>query len=82
MDQGAQSVLREEERPKENKDKHLVDELRSLGIDPKKKIDPEDKEEFEELVDAIKQSMFQDYVIAYSREGDKYEQEAKSTVNP
>ena len=56
-------------------------ELHSLGIDTKKKANQNDKEELEGLVDNVKQSMIQDYKTAYSKNGDKHKDEAKSTVN-
>lgn len=57
-------------------------ELHSLGIDAKrKKANQNDKEELEGLVDNVKQSMIQDYKTAYSKKGDRHEDEAKSTVN-
>ena len=57
-------------------------ELNSLGIDAKKKkANQNNKEELEELVDNVKQSMIQDYKTAYSKNGDKHKDEAKSTVN-
>lgn len=57
-------------------------ELHSLGIDAKKKkANQNEKEELEGLVDNVKQSMIQDYKTAYSKNGDKHEDEAKSTVN-
>ena len=58
------------------------EELHSLGIDTKKKkANQNDKEELEGLVDNVKQSMIQDYKTAYSKNGDKHKDEAKSTVN-
>ncbi|AIF82598.1 hypothetical protein NTE_00517 [Candidatus Nitrososphaera evergladensis SR1] len=57
-----------------------VTDLRSLGINPKRKKELNDKKELEELADNIKQSMFQDYKTACSRKGRKYEKEAKSTL--
>ena len=39
-------------------------------------------EELHELADAIKQSMYEDYKLAYSDEGGKYEVEAKATLTP
>lgn len=57
-------------------------ELHSLGIDAKKKkANQNEKEELEGLIDNVKQSMIQDYKTAYSKNGDKHEDEAKSTVN-
>jgi uncharacterized protein (DUF1800 family) len=57
-------------------------ELHSLGIDAKKKkANQNEKEELEGLVDNVKQSMIQDYKTAYSKNGDKHKDEAKSTAN-
>ena len=57
-------------------------ELNSLGIDAKKKkANQNNKEELEELVDNVKQSMIQDYKTAYSKNGDNHKDDAKSTVN-
>ena len=66
----------------ESTTKEGVMELHSLGIDAKEKADQDnDKEEMEELVDILKQSMIQDYKTAFSKNGDKHEEEAKATVN-
>ena len=43
-------------------------ELQSLGIEPKRKSELNDKEELEALADTIKQVYYQDYKAAY---GDK-----------
>lgn len=59
-----------------------ITELKSLGIDTKKKNEFNDKKELSELAGDIKQSAFQDYKLAYSKKGRKYEEEAKSTINP
>ncbi len=59
---------------------YLKNELESLGIEPKKKNQLNDKEELQNLSDNIKQSMFQDYKVAYSEQGDVRKEEAKSTV--
>ena len=57
-------------------------ELHSLGIKVKsnKVYQINDKEELEVLVENHKQSMIQDYRIAFSRIGDNPEEEAKSTI--
>jgi hypothetical protein len=59
-----------------------VIDLQSLGIDPRKKNELNDGAELADLADAIKQAMYDDYKMAYGEKGDRYEQEAKSTVNP
>jgi len=55
-------------------------ELKSLGIEPKRKNELNDKGEIQNLTDAIKQSMFLDYKTAYSEHGDKHKDEAEATV--
>ena len=63
------------------KNGYWQNELHSLGIsEPKESEELNDKEELENLSDNIKQSMFQDYKIAYSEEGDAHKEEAESTV--
>jgi hypothetical protein len=59
---------------------YLKIELNSLGVEPKRKNQLNDKEELQNLSDNIKQAMFQDYKIAYSEKGDMHEEEAKSTI--
>lgn len=54
-------------------------DLKSLGIEPKSDVNVE---ELHELADAIKQSMYEDYKLAYSDEGGKYEVEASATLTP
>jgi hypothetical protein len=61
-------------------EKEGINELRSLGIDAKKKNKLNDETELKELVDCIKQSMYEDYKLAYSEKGDKHKTEAESTV--
>jgi hypothetical protein len=63
------------------KNGYWLNELDSLGIEPKqKKEELNDAEELENLADIIKQAMFQGYKIAYSEKGDTYREEAESTV--
>ena len=57
-------------------------ELKSLGVHPKRKNELNDKEELQNLADSIKLSMYQDYKTAYSKDGDKHKEEAKATVHP
>jgi hypothetical protein len=66
---------------KQEKKGYLEADLNSLGIEPKKKNELNDKEELQNLVDNIKDSMYQDYKTAYSKKGDKFKEEAKSTVH-
>ena len=67
-------LSKNEEQQQQAKDGYWLNELDSLGIEPKQ------KEELENLADIIKQVMFQDYKIAYSEKGDTYREEAKLTV--
>ena len=60
---------------------YLKNELKSLGVEPKRKNQLNDKEELESLSDNIKQAMFQDYKVAYSEQGEVHKEEAKSTVS-
>ncbi|AIF83333.1 hypothetical protein NTE_01264 [Candidatus Nitrososphaera evergladensis SR1] len=64
----------------ENDKEEEIAELRSLGVDPKRKTGLDDKKELKELADIIKQSMLQDYKTAYSKKGSKFEQEAGSAA--
>jgi hypothetical protein len=52
------------ERPY-NKD-YWQNELKSLGIDPRRQNELNDKEELQALAEIIKQVYFQDYKTAYS----------------
>ena len=70
-----------QQRQHQAKNGYWRNELDSLGIEPKrKKEELNDEEELENLADNIKQAMFQDYKVAYSKKGDAYQEEAKSTV--
>lgn len=53
---------------KEQPDKkdYWYNELRSLGIEPKRKNDLNDKYELANLTENLKQTMYQDYKTAYS----------------
>jgi hypothetical protein len=63
------------------KNRYWLDELDSLGIQPKKrKTELNDEEELEKFADIIKQAMFQDYKVAYSEKGDAHKEEAQSIV--
>ncbi|MDQ3967303.1 MAG: hypothetical protein M3275_02775 [Thermoproteota archaeon] len=61
----------EEQQQQQAKNSYWQNELESLGIEPKRKKKElnDNKEELENLADIIKQSMFQDYKVAYSEEG-------------
>ncbi|MDQ5860217.1 MAG: hypothetical protein M3278_04500 [Thermoproteota archaeon] len=63
-----------------HKKEYLKNELKSLGIEPKRKDQINDNEELQTLSDNIKQAMFQDYKIAYSEKGEMHKEEAESTV--
>ena len=76
----------EEEEQQQGKNGYWRNELYSLGVlEPKRKKKKEEevkdnKAELENLADIIKQSMFEDYRLAYSEEGDAHKEEAESTV--
>ena len=71
----------EEQQQQQTKNSYWQNELESLGIEPKPKKELNDnKEELENLADIIKQSMFQDYKVAYSEKGNEHKEEAQSTV--
>jgi hypothetical protein len=55
-------------------------DLRSLGIEPARMNELNDEVELRNLAANLKDSMFQDYKIAYSLKGDLFEEEAKSTI--
>ncbi|MBD0360973.1 MAG: hypothetical protein ICV56_09730 [Nitrososphaeraceae archaeon] len=65
-----------------DKKQYLKNELKSLGIEPKRKDQLNDnEEELQSLSDNIKQAMFQDYKMAYSEKGEIHKEEAESTVS-
>ncbi|MEO9363578.1 MAG: hypothetical protein ABI348_06715 [Nitrososphaera sp.] len=66
----------------EEKEEYEIADLISLGVSPKRKTELNDKKELAELAENLKQAMLQDYRMAYSGLGKKYEEESKSTVNP
>jgi hypothetical protein len=75
----------EGEEQQQAKSSYWQNELYSLGILErrlKKKGEEvkDNKVELENLADIIKQSMFEDYKLAYSEEGDAHKEEAQSTV--
>lgn len=74
-------LFKKEVQQQQAKNGYWLNELDSLGIEPKqKKEELNDAEELENLADIIKQAMFQDYKIAYSEKGYTYREEAESTV--
>jgi hypothetical protein len=76
----------EEEEQEQGKNEYWRNELYSLGIlEPRRKKKQEEevkdnKAELENLADIIKQSMFEDYKLAYSEGGNEHKEEAQSTV--
>ena len=56
------------ERP-DNKE-YWQNELKSLGIEPRRQNELNDKEELQALAEIIKEVYFQDYKIAYSSNSD------------
>jgi hypothetical protein len=75
----------EEEEQQQGKNGYWRNELYSLGVlEPKRKKKEEEvkdnKTELKNLANIIKQSMFEDYRLAYSEEGDTHKEEAESTV--
>jgi hypothetical protein len=74
------SKKEKEQRQQQARNGYWRNELDSLGIEQKEKIELNDEEELENLADIIKQAMFQDYKVAYSKEGDAHKEEAESTV--
>jgi uncharacterized protein YgfB (UPF0149 family) len=76
------SKKKEQQRQQQAKNGYWQNELHSLGIsEPKENKElNENKEELENLADIIKQSMFQDYKIAYSEKGDVLKEEAQATL--
>jgi hypothetical protein len=74
------SKKEKEQRQPQAKNGYWRNELDSLGIEPKQKKELNDEGELENLADIIKQEMFQDYKVAYSKEGDAHKEEAQSTV--
>jgi hypothetical protein len=63
----------------EDQQQEAILDLRSLGINPRKK---NERDELADLAEAIKQAMYDDYKTAYGEKGDRYEHEARSTVSP
>jgi hypothetical protein len=74
------SKKEKEQRQQQARNGYWRNELDSLGIEQKEKIELNDEEELENLADIIKQAMFQDYKVAYSEKGREHKEEAQSTV--
>ena len=71
----------QQQQQRQAKNRYWLNELDSLGIEPKRKTELNDEDELEKLADIIKQAMFHDYKVAYSsEEGDAHKEEAQSTV--
>ena len=75
----------DEEEQQQGNNGYWRNELYSPGIlEPKLKKKDEDfkdnKAKLENLADIIKQSMFEDYKLAYSQEGNEHKEEAESTI--
>ena len=66
-------VMSEQQVDTEN---YWQNELRSLGIESKRKNQLNDKEELQALADSIKQVYYQDYKTAYNEE---YDEKAKAS---
>jgi hypothetical protein len=64
------------ERP-DNKE-YWQNELKSLGIEPRRQNELNDKEELQALAEIIKEVYFQDYKIAYSSNQDENSREEVS----
>ena len=60
-------------RVRENDESYLQTELRSLGIECKRRNEFNDKEELEALANAIKEVYFQDYKTAYNHSNVDYD---------
>jgi hypothetical protein len=67
--------------PNEVEEREVV-ELLSLGIEPRKRTELNDKKELAELAENLKQAMLQDYRTAYSGIGHKCERETKAILTP
>ena len=74
-------MVRQQHRVQDANEEKIIADLRSLGVDPRRKTELNDNEELAELADNLKQSMLQDYKTAYSDKGHKVEKETKSTVD-
>lgn len=66
------------ERPSDKKD-FWENELKSLGIEPKRENELNDKAELEALAEIIKQVYYQDYKTAY---GDSSDNNNNNNINP
>jgi hypothetical protein len=62
---------------KDEEEAAAISDLRSLGIDPKRKTELNDRKELEELTENLKQSMLQDCKTAYRKKGSNYKKESR-----
>jgi hypothetical protein len=62
----AKEALKKEEEYLSGKKEYWQNELKSLGIEPKRRNDLNDKSELEALAEIIKAVYYQDYKTAYS----------------
>jgi hypothetical protein len=67
------SMMTKEQGDKEN---YWQNELRSLGIAPKRRNELNDKEELKALADNIKQVYYQEYKTAYDDDNEKVDSDA------
>lgn len=56
-----------EKRPADEEEWHLLEELESLGIGVKRISELNDKQELQNLVENIKQTLYQEYKTHYSQ---------------
>jgi hypothetical protein len=68
------------ERP--DKKEYWQNELKSLGIEPRRQNELNDKEELQALAEIIKEVYFQDYKAAYSSNSNNSNGNNKSTSSP
>jgi hypothetical protein len=64
-----EALKKEEEEYLSGKKEYWQNELKSLGIGPKRQNDLNDKAELEALAEIIKEVYYQDYKTAYSNSG-------------
>ena len=67
------------ERP--DKKEYWQNELKSLGIEPRRQNDLNDKEELQALAEIIKEVYFQDYKAAYSSNSNNNNNSTSSPAN-
>ena len=67
------------ERP--DKKEYWQNELKSLGIEPRRQNDLNDKEELQALAEIIKEVYFQDYKAAYSSNSNSNNNSTGSPAN-